>query len=177
MAQSILNRPFALLALLLGGILSACGVEPTSRTPSLTYDGTASGCGDFFVYTHSADLTEALVVEARRPELGLSTGEKSFDLGTTGEKLAARIELFSRRGASLPYCVDVLPATPETPVRWRAIAGTAVISLSDSAAASNEPYKATVRLENVTFASPAGDRTVVLRELVLRDAVVGWFPG
>lgn len=177
MAQSIIGRPLVPLALLLGALLSACGVEPTSRTPSLSYDGVVSGCGDIFVYTRSADKMESLVVEASKSELGLSTGEMSFDLAQTGEKLKVRIELFSRRPAILPYCSDLLSERPETPVAWRAIAGTAVIALSDSAMAFNEPYKATVRLENVTFASPGGDRRVVLKELILRDAVVGWLPG
>jgi hypothetical protein len=177
MEPKIIRHSIAPLALLLGSLLAACGVEPSSRTPSLVYDGVTSGCGDIFVYMRSTDRMEALVVDAWRSELELSTAAKSFDLGQTGEKLKVRIELFSRRSSPIPYCSDLLAEKPETPAVWRAIAGTAIISLSDTSTAFNEPYRATVRLENVTFASPTGEKTVVLKELLMNDALVGWFPG
>jgi hypothetical protein len=156
--------------------LTSCGtVNSPEPEPSFHYRSTAEGCSDFSVYKWNESMTEAIVVVASKPVLGLSTASRTFRLDSVPEAfLSVRVDRYTRTSLS-PYCTDVLNPDQEAPRVWRAIAGTATITIDRDSIPPGETYKATVKLQNVRFTN--GNIELTLSEETFTDVVVGWFPG
>jgi|GEM_PF-6717290 len=166
----------AFTAIACAALLSSCGVEPTSRVPSLSFAEEASGCGNLYVYLPSLDKSEYLVIDASKDQLDLLTRPKTFDLSSGLQGLKVWVDVYSSNPGMTRYCSDVVTAT-QRPAVWSAVSGQVTITISDFSAPFNEPYRATIHLENVTFRDPAGSATVTLPARDIKDVVVGWYPG
>jgi hypothetical protein len=154
---------------------TSCGPAPTEPKPALQYKATAEGCADFLVYKWNDAMTEAIVVQARKEDLGLSTHSRTFRLDSIPPgSLSVRIDLFPTR-QQWAYCSDVVNPDHRTPTSWYATSGTATITLDHDSTTSNEVYKATVKLQNVHLSN--GTTEVTVGEQSFNDVTVGWLPG
>jgi hypothetical protein len=143
--------------------------------PSLRYKPAAAGCGDIFVYKWNESGTEALIVQARREDLRLSTQSRTFRLDSMPQtSLHVWVDRYTR-SAGEPYCTDVLYPDQERPRQWNAVSGTATITIDRDTVAGGELFKATVKLRNVGFTN--GQVVVTLSEETFNDVTVGWYPG
>ncbi|MCA9923142.1 MAG: hypothetical protein KC419_12400 [Anaerolineales bacterium] len=155
-------------------------VQITPRTPELDYTGTASGCGDIFVYRPNGSSSEFIIFYATADIFALSTTPSTLNLAETGSDAAAQIDLYADSVSKLgefPYCNDVAPMAEPQSV-WTAVSGTATITLSqqvNTELCAGEPYQATVLLENVTFRS--GTEEILLASVLFDAVTVGWCAG
>ncbi|MDB5034655.1 MAG: hypothetical protein JWQ98_1896 [Chlorobi bacterium] len=164
-------------ALLAISLLGGCATDPATLTPGLQYQGGAGGCGDIYITSSNAARTEYLVIDARRDQLALGTAPKTFDLAQSPGGLSITIDLYAYAPTLPKYCNDVISANDLKPATWKAISGSATITLSTDSIPSGNTYTATVTLKNVVFRDPSGGRQVTLAEQMLKNVVVGWYPG
>ena len=166
------------LLLLVAGA-AGCGVTGSEeRAPELSYKTNGSGCANLMVYVENAARTEVLVVDADRDSLQLTTVPQTFIIEEKAGLLDLYIDLYRQPRNNTEYCSDIMmPGANHLQERWRAIAGSVSISISDADLPFNTPYKANVRLSNIIFVDPTGARSVTLGSLAIDSVTVGWLPG
>lgn len=166
------------MTLLAGFSLTSCYIEPVAlQRPAFDYKAKAEGCGGIFVYKWNAATSEAILVSAKKEELGLSTQARTFRLDSVDMRhLSVWVDVYDAPRRSSPYCTDVIDGSQSVPTTWRATSGLVTIVLDRDSVPAFETYKATVTLENVHFRSGNGVEVELERES-FNDVVVGWFPG
>jgi hypothetical protein len=167
-----------ILPLLLPLFVASCCIGPDAPRPTMQYTTEGSGCADFIVYKSNASGTEYLRVQLNREVHAVSTQPRTFDLAATPTGLVIDIDVYPSRPQSPRYCNDALIADDPSPEVWSARSGRVTISVSADTLTPdpNNLYKATVKLEGLTFRSRDGE-TVFLEEEVFENVTVGWYPG
>ncbi len=152
---------------------------------NITFQKIGRGCNNFFVYKISEisnDIPLGIAVSAQRAELGLSTKEKTFDVGKTSG-LSVMIYMGESRfgtvaGAFSGYCANFpINSGFKTLVGQ---GGTATISISNIVQSKirpsvwNEEYTVTVVLKNVHFVDDSGnDSDIIVDKLIFENIRVG----
>ena len=147
-----------------------------NRPPSLAYVD-ADGCGLLRVYGWTADRAEAIVVGVRLPEHGPSTPSATFDLASASASVDVEAHVYDAPQKRFDFCSDVriLPGPDAIqPEKWRAVAGTMTIDLSDPGIRARRPAarRATITLSDVVWLNATG-QTVRGPRAVRLTAIVG----
>ena len=120
------------------------------------------GCGDVSFHGVNAAQTEILQVEADFARLGGKAGRRVFDLSKPPVGVLVTIALYTEPQVNRPNCRDVtiheVGKPSAKPVRWQAVRGRLVVNRGPSGIRPDEPwlFRATLRLEGVTFRSDTG---------------------
>jgi hypothetical protein len=155
----------------------AARTDPTAPTFKYVKEK-EGGCRDLFLFKGTADGLEVLWISADKEKLKLpAKGSITFDLAAS-DGLMAAVDLWEKPPTSPAYCNDIAPDTKKK-ATWRAKKGKLTITISetvDPAKPGRKTYKASARLERVTFEDSAGNQAT-LKEETITDALVGWVPG
>jgi hypothetical protein len=182
-----LRRGFALASLLVLAALSACGspppepgVEATATPLPFQFIDNADGCGDVFVYKSNAATTEYITAWISARAFGLSSEPTVLDLAESSDDLQVVVDVYSdavRKVGEFPYCNDTAPFS-EPIAKWRAIAGSATVTLSADPPEFNcagEIYEATVVLTDLVLTD--GENEIALDKVQFENVPVGWCAG
>lgn len=136
------------------------------------------GCGDVSFHGVNAARTEILQVEADFARLGGKAGRRVFDLSKPPGGVVVTIALYAEPQVNRPNCSDVtiyeVGKPLEVPVRWQAVRGRLVVDRGPRGIRPDEPwlFRATLRLEGVTFRSASG-QTIRMERLFTWEGDVG----
>lgn len=159
-----------LLGLVFAAMVSAMAPRPStgvnasqdlSRKPRFDYTVTL-GCGDVSFHGMNAARTEILQVEADFARLGGKDGRRAFDLSKPPVGVLVTIAVYPEPQVNRPNCSDVtiheVGKPLAMPVRWQAVGGRLVVDRGPRGMRPDEPwlFRATLRLEGVTFRSATG---------------------
>src|SRR5262245_38151150 len=172
-----LGRRAAGLFFLVPLALSSC--TSAGRSPTFAYaKETEGGCADVFLHKGTQDKLEVLWISAEKTKLQLpDKGSKTFDLAGAPDGLRVAVDLWEAAPRFSAYCNDISPNTQR--VTWKATKGKVTITLHGPAGDPKERparYKASARLEGVTFVDGAG-HSATLKEETITEVVVGWYAG
>jgi len=145
------------------------------RTPAMTYME-AQGCGSIFLFASSEDRGEVITFRADAGSLELTPQARRFDLAEERRAFSVQIHLYERPVRADP-CSDLrMPMPQET--AWQAVSGIVEIELASRGVDPRAQHlrRATVRILNAEFVSPAGKRIRLSRPVVL-TAIVGGVAG
>lgn len=145
---------------------------------AFVFQESGGGCGSIFVYKVNSDGTVGISVSARQDKLGLSTQEKTFEVGKTD---GLNIEILMGQNIADQYCTDIV--YPDQPNFKRLIgkSGKAIIAISsidESQPAWNRNYTTTVILKDVRFVDENDNNSdITVDELFFKDIRVGQLDG
>ena len=151
---------------------------PTANAlPKFVFQQNGGGCGNIFVHKINSDDTVGISVSAQKDKLGLSTQEKTFEVGKTE---GLNIEILTGQHIERLYCNDVV--YPDQPKSKKLIAqsGRAIIKISNIDKSLPEwsgNYKATVILKDIHFFDENGNDVGIVDDLMFKDITVGWLAG
>lgn len=176
------RRPTALLLLLAVFVLPSCGRKFLGqvRTPTFNYvKETEGGCNDVFLHKGSADKREVLWISADKKKLNLAENDsKTFDLAETPDGLVVAVDLWDKAPRFSAYCNDISSETKRE-ATWKAKKGKITLTLhptKEGEKAGLRQYKASARLDDVTFEDDAGHQATLKKETIA-EVLVGWYAG
>lgn len=140
------------------------------------------GCRDFAVYATNPDYTEIFVIGINRKDLGVTTVEKTFEIGKESlQNIDAYIE---QSNPDIPpyqrfyICDDVYYPDAPKPKHWKAISGILKIKIStDTPDPGRKEYSATVSAQNIEIQDPETGEIRTIEQFDFNEVSVGWFPG
>lgn len=151
-----------------------CCVLPEEN--NFTFDGAASGCGNFYVYKELPEQQLHLYVQGDRDALNLDLTEKQFTLPNE----AIKIEMLQFDKEIGNYaCDDVANDQGEISSTWAAISGMVTMQITEDSISVNPwemTYKVTVKLEDVRIENEQKE-IGVLSNTNFEEVYVGWLPG
>jgi hypothetical protein len=137
------------------------------------------GCGNVFFHKGTKDGTEFLVVSADKTKLGLpEKGSKTFDLAKAPDGLTVVVDLWKTAPRFSPYCNDISASETREAI-WKARKGKVTITFlgpSGKPIDGRGNYRASIKLENVTFEDDSGHQAT-LKEESITEVLVGWLAG
>lgn len=140
------------------------------------------GCSDFAVYARNPNYTEIFVVRINRKDLGVTTVEKTFEIGKVSpQNIDVYVEQSSPDIAAYQrfyICDDVYYPDAPKPKHWKAINGILKIKIStDTPDPGRKEYSATVQAQNIEIQDPETGEIKVIEQFDFNEVSVGWFPG
>jgi hypothetical protein len=132
------------------------------------------GCGDIRVYAENDAENAIIVIKADKSQLALNPTPTEFNLAQENEGLEVYIDFYyylpeNYWSMTYRYCTDI-GWYVRPPQKWIARSGKIRIAVS-------EDNKANIELEDVTFHETNNENQVILEFLILKDIIVGWYPG
>ena len=176
------RHPTALLLLLAVFVLPSCGPKSVGlvRTPTFNYvKETEGGCADVYLHKGSADKREVLWISADKKKLKLPEKDSTtFDLAEAPDGLVVAVDLWDKAPRFSAYCNDISPDTKRE-ATWKAKKGKITLTLhptKEGEKAGPRQYKASARLDDVTFEDDAGHQATLKNETIT-EVSVGWYAG
>lgn len=134
----------------------------------------STGCGNVFLYAWNAPRSEFLTAYIDIKKLGFGPGAHVIDIASAGDAVALGVDVYrDPEPIFLRYCSDVGPFA-KAPARWRAVAGTATLTIGDPGGVPGvQPglCKATLRVDGLTIVGPDGRKLSASAPVVLSGAV------
>ncbi|HEY7309769.1 MAG TPA: hypothetical protein VH643_10460 [Gemmataceae bacterium] len=176
------RQPAVLLLLLAIFVLPSCGPKFLGqvRTPTFNYvKESEGGCADVYLHKGTADNREVLWISANKEKLKLPDNDsKTFNLADAPDSLRVAVDLWDKAPRFSAYCNDISPDTKRE-ATWKAKKGTITLTLHPTKEGEKERprrYKASARLDNVTFEDDAGHQATLKNETIT-EVLVGWYAG
>jgi hypothetical protein len=141
--------------------------------PTLIFDSEARGCGDFRVYKSTADKSKVIALKVKRDELKLGFGTKIFQI--ENDKSIELILYDFGEGSYENYgelCYDLVTDSKPT----KTIASSGIVTVTVSKPLQNGRYSVSVFLHEASFRLQ-DEGSLTLKNIEIKDATVGWYPG
>ena len=151
--------------------------ENPPPTAGGTWNATASGCGEIFVFDGHSSGKKFLVISAdnRRLNLAKLGDEATIDLRSRAPAVSLTVDTYPTTPHSTYYCSDIVEPRVVPPSIAGAIEGKVKIRVSAQVDDSAN-YAVDVSLEGVVVRAPNGTREAV-SDITFVRVVVGWYAG